>query len=757
MAKKEVVYQGLAELPVIIDDTSVNSPDYFRVTKLPTEFTAGVNVFEFKGNPSLFREGVHIYVEVLDSNGEPVYYETNLDLESESQSAIISVFIDSDTRPGNGTIAICSTAYKDVAGNKLPTSKINVRWSSKIFIDPSKRNASEIVFGALPAVTIFGTTGSYTNLGYPGGNKFATSEIYNLQYLYRNTTPLLITSSLSTTGFDTTALGASVNIAYNNLIDNNPAAFGTVNTSSAYTSVITAISSSGIAFLSDPIDFPVYNSNSVYQLSSATAVTASITYEQSASLTPDVTQNTHNLVIAYFAGLQPQIGTVSKIRSYYRSAGVGEYIFSNETDITGQAPEYGFTADVISASFAVHTVHRNDHLDFKFEFVNPYGSVSKQVVESLNNLFLGGNTYIGGKDNLLTGSLYVAGATGTGVEITGEGNSAMVRSIGYTGFHNAVSGSGAGGFVMYSGSIQPIIGSYETYSGVGLELVANSSSYFKYQTSGSGMLDIRTLNFFLGNSSSYISDINGAMTIYTPYFTVSPVGVVTASALHVDKSYTVDSIDYSAIMIDTSQGILDAKNLGRNLYNSMNEYVTQSFISGSTWQYFPGPTFVFQGLPNEFRYTVTYQQRLQTGAGTFGTSLYPRSFLRFRLYSCDSGSTGYDDSNFTLVSTNVETGSYTSRVPGGIIVYTGSNSIKDYTFSEDVNLLDRGIDLSGSLAQYQGKLFKGVIDFAISTNNISASGSVTASFKNICVNGSRGMSGIWNGQFNPAQAQSPRF
>ena len=249
----------------------------------------------------------------------------------------------------------------------------------------------------------------------------------------------------------------------------------------------------GIAFLSNPLEFAVNNSNSIYQLSNATVVTASIVYQQSASLASQVTENSHNLVVAYFSGLQPQIGTVSKIRSYYRSTGIGEYILSNETDITGQSEEFGFTSNVISASFAIATVHRNDRMDFKFEFVNPYGLVSKQIVESLNNLFIGGNTYIGGRDNLLTGSLYVAGATGTGVEITGEGNSSMIRSLGYRGFAYAISGSGSG-FVIYSGSIQPIIGSLETYSGVGLELVANSSSYFKYATSGSGLLDIRTSN-----------------------------------------------------------------------------------------------------------------------------------------------------------------------------------------------------------------------------------------------------------------------
>jgi hypothetical protein len=751
MAKKEVIYQGLIDLPVKISDTSVNSPDYFRVTKLNREFTAGVNIFEFKGNPSLFREGSYIYVEILDSNGDPVYYETDLDLESQSQAALISVFINQDTAPGDGTISICSAAYKDSLGNNLDDSKINVRWTTDIFIDPSKRNASEIVFNALPTVSIFGSTGSYTDFGYPTGNKYVTTSSYFLNYYVRNGNAVLITSSLSTLGFNTTAISANVQIPWTSIINTVPDTFGTITSGSIYTSSITNFSGDGIAFLATPITTTVNNSNSIYTPSNATILTASITYEQSASLSPTITQNSYNLATAYFSGLQPQTGTVSKIRSYYRSAGIGEYIFSNETDISNQSPESGFTSDTISASFAIATVHRNDYLDFKFEFINPYGSVSKQVLESVNNLFIGGNTYIAGDDNLLTGSLYVAGETGTGVEITGRGYSAMIRSLGYTGFYNATHGTGSG-FVMYSGSIQPILGSSEVYSGVGLELVANSGSYFKYATSGSGLLNIRTTDFYLGNSSSYIYSTSGSMTIYSPYFTVSPTGIVTASAIHVDKSYTIGATSYSAVMIDTTTGILDAKNLGRNIYSSMTEYTSASYMTGSPsipFTYFSGSTFIFQGLPNEFRYTVTYQQRVQvgtlTGVATAG------SFLRFRLYSCNSGSGLYDDSNFTLVSTNVDTGSLLGY-PSTILVETVGNSTYDITFSEDLLQLNRGIDVTSSL---QGKLYKGVIDFGVRISAGSPiSGPVTASFKNISVTGTRGMVGVWNGSFSPASLLS---
>lgn len=594
MAKKEVIYQGLLNLTVPVDDLSVNSPDYFRITKLPGEFTSGINVFRFKGNPSLFVEGSYIYIEVLDSNGNPVYYESNLDLESSSQDAVVSVYVNQDTAPGPGYIVICGIANQTALGKKLDTSSVNVRWVGNIFIDPSKPNESEIVFASLPDVNIVGGTGSYTNFGYPSGNKYVTASLTNLEYYSYNQAPVLTTSSISNTGFDENAIAAKIQFSYDTLTNKVPAPFGNVS-QTAFTSSVNAIINAGIVTLTEPLKFAVDNSNSVYLLSTAKITSASILYEQSSSLPPAITENSYNVATAFFSNLEPQAGTVSKIRSYYRSSGVGEYILSNETDITDLSPEFGFTPSTITASFAIPTVHRNDKLDFKFEFISPTGQVSKQYVESLNNLFLGGNTYIAGDDNLLTGSLYVAGATGTGVHISGKASSAMIRSIGYSGFTNAISGTGGSGFVLYSGSIQPLLGSSETYTGVGLEMVANSESYFRYATSGSGLLDIRTNQFFLGNNA-YISGSNNNLQI-------------SASNILIDSILGVQVTRGGQVMLDTNSGYSDAVNVTRTI--PINE-------TGSNW---------FTGFSQgETRLVVTTIATAVTG--TVGVSfgpLYPGS------------------------------------------------------------------------------------------------------------------------------------
>lgn len=715
MAKKEVIYQGLLNLTVPVDDLTVNSPDYFRITKLPGEFTSGINVFRFKGNPALFVEGSYIYIEILDSNGNPIYYESNLDLESFSQDAVVSVYVNEDTAPGPGYIVICGIATQTAQGKKLDTSSINVRWVGNIFVDPSKPNESEIVFATLPEVNIVGGTGSYTNFGYPGGQKYVTASLTNLEYYSYNQSPVIATGSTSNTGFDENSTAARIQFSYSNLTNLSPAPFGTVS-ENAFTSSISAIISKGIVTLSEPIKFAIVNNNSVYTPGSARIISASILYEQSSSLPPSVTENSYNVATAFFDNLEPQAGTIAKIRSYYRSSGVGEYIFSNETDITDLSPEFGFTPAAVTASFAIPTVHRNDKLDFKFEFISPTGAVSKQYVESLNNLFLGGNTYIAGDDNLLTGSLFVAGATGTGVHISGKSSAAMIRSIGYTGFANAIAGSGGAGFVLYSGSIQPLLGASETYSGVGLEMVANSGSYFKYTTSGSGLLDIRTNQFFLGNATASISSSNGALTITSPRFLLNAQGAVTASSILVQRTV----VSTPQIMIDTDAAILDATNIARTLFSTRNEY-SYSDSAAHALLYFPADSgsldFVFQGLVNEFRYVVSYQVKHNVTT-LVGTLNVPR--MRFRLYYATSGSGDYYD-NWTLIDTQEQ-----SLSP---IRTTGS-------FTADYLIAGRTIDLLTTNAVHQGKLLRGQIDFGVSN---TSGNTYTASFKNVTVTGTRGL------------------
>lgn len=620
MPKKEIIYQGLDQLQVEFNDTTINSPDYLRIISFPNECTAGKNLLKFKGNSNTISEDVPILIEILDYNRNPIYYEISLDTESESQSAIVSIFINEDTSPGDGLITICTA----INGSNV----INFKWNRVISIDPSKRSSSDILFDKLPSSVIVPSTGSYTNYGYPGGSKVQTITTTNLSYQNINNISLLVTSSLSNIGFDNTSLSAKVYIPYTSLSSIVPVTTNTINSSLVYTGSISGYSGSGVAYIEPIISFPVEENNSIYLLRTGNILSSSIEYEQSASLSNITTENSFNQVTVYFSNLDTKVGEISKIKSYYRSTGVGEYILSNETDISILSTEFGFNLSAVTCSFMLPTVHRNDRLDFKFEFINPVGVASKQSIDALDYLFLGGNTYIGGDDNMLTGSLFVSGHTGTGVHISGKNSAALIRSIGYTGFYNAINNGGAG-FAIYSGSVQPLLNSSESYSGVGLELVSNSASYFKYTTSGGGNIDIRADSFFIGNSNTFISSSNNNLEIKNKdgnltKFHLHPNGEVTASAF---IAFTGSSDTSKYLMMDTKVGLIDGKNIGRLIYyqpavhtipylrtggtpiqspipNQLNSIdVTAAFTSSLTWV----PLVVTQsfiGLPFENALTV---------------------------------------------------------------------------------------------------------------------------------------------------------
>ena len=120
-----------------------------------------------------------------------------------------------------------------------------------------------------------------------------------------------------------------------------------------------------------------------------------------------------------------------------------------------------------------------------------------------------------GNNNVITGSIFVGNSIGSGVEIAGV-NSAYIRSIGYKGFTSGSAGSGSG-FMFWSGSVLSNITNDYSTGGVGLELMQDSSSYFRYRTNPAE-LDIRTNKFFLGGPSAYVCGSNGNIEITSSNF-----------------------------------------------------------------------------------------------------------------------------------------------------------------------------------------------------------------------------------------------
>ena len=218
--------------------------------------------------------------------------------------------------------------------------------------------------------------------------------------------------------------------------------------------------------------------------------------------------------------------------------------------------DLGYTPNYTRIRSLVPTAHKsNVQLSFKLEYYNKAGVKCKQTSYVTNVPWQGGNRYIDGDYSMLTGSLYVADSLNSGIAISGYSNTGFVRSLGYNGFN-----SGQPGFLLWSGSAMS--GSAGSkggvpYSGVGLEMYANSNNYFRYSTSDSE-LDIRTNKIYIGNSSTFISASNGNLQISSSNFSINANGDVTASNIEIrgvsraniiqNKSVTITAANSSSYL-----------------------------------------------------------------------------------------------------------------------------------------------------------------------------------------------------------------
>ena len=95
MRKKILIYRGLQFTPVWFEDTSLTSPDYFKITEFPNDLTAGKNLFKLQLNKDKLRLGSLVECEVLDYNGNAIYHEL-IDYIDEDKSRVFVIYIYSD-------------------------------------------------------------------------------------------------------------------------------------------------------------------------------------------------------------------------------------------------------------------------------------------------------------------------------------------------------------------------------------------------------------------------------------------------------------------------------------------------------------------------------------------------------------------------------------------------------------------------------------------------------------------------------------
>ena len=423
------------------------------------------------------------------------------------------------------------------------------------------------------------------------------------------------------------------------------------------------------------------------------------------------------------------------------------------------AQDTGFSPDEMKlrVPIGVNTL-RPDNFDLLIEYYDINGNTAEAITFVDNVGISGSALVVEGTDNLLTGSLFIGGIQGEGIEMAGA-NSAYMRSIGYEGFISASIG-GQGGFMIWSGSVIP--NAPDSYSGSGLEIhdgrTGDDESYFKFRTIDaendySSSFDVKSSRFFFGSveTGNYVSGALGNIEISSSNFhlqndgDVIMQGTITAEAGGTIGGFSIGSDNLTAtnFVLNTTNKALslgsgntifiadadDGIQLGHATFGSAPFSVTPAGVLKATSGTIGGFTLSSDNL-TATNFTLSPSGKsitlgsgtdifivdgdvgLQLGHGTFGSA--PFSVTKAGVVKAESG---------TIAGWSLAEGSI-SKLTGG--TYTGISSVGSVRFFAGADNLTSG---TGS-----------------ATFRVGANGAVTAS---------SGVIGGWKLSPSPEELQSP--
>jgi hypothetical protein len=380
--KKEIVYKELDRIPVTITDVDPDSPNYLRVTYLPSEFSLGKNLIRIRPNIPVFAEESQLHVEIIDYNGDPIYYEIEINSETKDLYIIISVYIYEDTPPGPCAVYILGTLKNVTVPDNNKIYPVNFRWTKIINIDTSEKTKSPIIFTTLPKIAVIANTGSYDIVSYSGGAPFTSSYFYNV-YLHNGFLNPSITALETLDVFNSAMSTGKLYAEYEDIQLLIPNKFSTTNLlGGGVTASIQNYLTSKSLTLEEPI--VIYQQNKVDQiiLESAIFKTASIAYEQDPS---GIVQSTFKkrIVTVNFTDLDPFVGQIRNVKTLYRDTALKttEYLLLSDFIIPSTNVPEGFNPPTASFSLVLPDSEIDEHYDIRFEFYNNETVPSLQVLE----------------------------------------------------------------------------------------------------------------------------------------------------------------------------------------------------------------------------------------------------------------------------------------------------------------------------------------------------------------------------------------
>jgi len=565
---KKVARDNLSKVKVYIKDSTPTSPNYFRVSDVPQVLTKGKNLLRISAHPDNLMENTPILVDVRDSNGNPIYFEIPDYLE-EDKSRVISIWIyhdkdDDNTANGIATVTLIGTSKYGTNGETIPTSfagKSNVKWQTQINVDRNRKNTSTVIFNStsLPTLIVSESIESYENVSNFGTIITEERETVTVNYIYKGTTPII---QLTNGTLNNEMIGARINITS---FPNPPTPIANIDNplESYYLTYIKSIIDENTAILEVPFTTGFKDlEDELHTYNNAIAANGRIYYTATGS--NSTTENKRSFANITLNSLDPIAGVVDKIKVLIKSSGLpGEYELLNEITIP-------FTSSV-NVKVPIPSENLKDPNRLKIQYLNASGDISRTETISDPYVFVGGNAYIAGGENLISGSMFISNAIGSGIEIAGK-SSGYIRSVGFNGQTSASLGTGPGGFIIYSGSSNMVLGE-DTLQGVGMQMIGdNDDRHFIFSTAAGGNLDIKTDKFFIGTTNTqFISGSDNNIEISSSIFHLDPknnslvigAGTVINATLSADEIFTPSTINGAPSTVLNASASIDSNGFAK--------------------------------------------------------------------------------------------------------------------------------------------------------------------------------------------------
>lgn len=646
--------QFLKNEKVVVEETS-SAPESFGITGLPEFLGEGKNTFKLKPGVGYLKSGTQIRIEILDVNGNPIYWETSGIYKDSDGSRLCSIWV--YDLPNNSKYDTPNGRAEIIVVGTLKSGGL-IRWTKKINVIKSRQSPSNIVFDRTPKASISSSVETFTNKVVSNNSLTLTEQLNEVHYkksVYGETVSLEYEAY---SNFNQEMVGGLV------YTEGSPSTLypilgGGQRQPNGFTSSITEVVSPTILRIQNPYtasDSRVDGSIHTYEYSNS-PFEVKIQYYSTGS--DSNTQNQVAFANVSLRNVDPIGGRVYSVRTSIKSDGLSnsDYSVIGETKVQNTSS--------ISYKVPIPTEQLNDPKTLRVQFVNELGSVSTTEVVTSGLVFTGGNAYIAGDQSLITGSFHIGNTIGTGIEMAGH-SSGYLKSVGYNGMTAASNGSGPGGFMIWSGSGNLSLGS-DQYPGVGMEMVSQGgSSSFYFTTHDGGQLKVITDEFFIGtDDTQFISGSNGNIEISSSFFHLNPKddeaivggfvvtptaisssanisglgttlalksnGQITGSSVIIRQKIGTDTYTF----LDTVNGIVDARNVGRQVVSDGTEYIRENVDDGGT--YVTIAKYPITLLPNETR--IGLSAMVQTVATTH------TSIGSWRLYiaGAQTGSGYYDD------------------------------------------------------------------------------------------------------------------